>query len=209
MSENNGEPDPVIVFSCRNCGVIIGDSHCLVCTNAEMQIVTLSGGHKLQRRDDQLVTSKDVFDANCAFSPVHCQDCNFLLGRYYVTTSRALSELLDNYTFDVANLRTYELGTVTNGNTLPKAGSQVDPPVDQEEELLKVQHVVIDLAVRLQRVEAELAEYRGQPSSSNTAAMHPLSSHSQSYHEGNSRHIGSNDMQLAGSNGSGIKQPRG
>lgn len=150
-----------LVFSCGKCRTIIGDSLSLVGTHAQLKTITLAAASKITRTEE-LVTSKVGLDKGSTFVNLNCFNCSALLGRYYLTTPKGLDELREKFSFLIENISSYELGKYEYGEAVDapnptleesRVESQQKPSLELEENILKIQHVVLGLENRLSRVE--------------------------------------------------------
>ena len=86
-----------LCFYCANVGTIVRDSFSFLTSNEEAQTITLSASSNIQRSAD-VYTSKSGFDVGSTYFNFTCTNCQELLGRYYLTTSKDLDEL-EKFTF--------------------------------------------------------------------------------------------------------------
>ena len=83
-------PNPVnlnpLIFSCKNCRTIVGDSYSFVTSNEYRQTITLSAANNV-KRSDVVHTSKVGFDIGATYFSFNCVNCPQTLGRYtmYIT----------------------------------------------------------------------------------------------------------------------------
>lgn len=154
-----------LIFSCGQCRTIVGDTYSFENSDEETKTITLSGASNVQRTAE-LYTSYSEHDEGSTYFCFSCKNCGLLLGRYYVTTSKDLDILRERFTFGIDSITSYELGTSQHGK-LPDASSnalssqnnqnpQAKRPEEQEDlrfELLKVQHVMLDLVQRVTSLE--------------------------------------------------------
>ena len=103
-----------LVFYCANCRTIVGDTFSFVASNEERCTLTLSMSSNIKRSPD-VFTSKNGSDVGSTYFNFTCVNCQKLLGRYYLTTSKDLDEVREKFTFDVKALTSYELGKGQNG----------------------------------------------------------------------------------------------
>jgi len=108
VEEQNSDAEGPLIFSCLNCRTIIGDSFSLVCTNRGLNSITLSKAHSIAKLED-LITSRDSIDLGSTYFPVKCSFCDAILGRFYITTPKALDEIREHFTFMMDFLSSYEV----------------------------------------------------------------------------------------------------
>jgi hypothetical protein len=149
-----------LVFSCGNCRTIIGDSLSLIGTHAQLRTITLSAASKITRTED-LLTSKTGVDKGSTFVNLTCFSCSSLVGKYYLTTPKGLDDLRERFSFTIDNITSYELGKSEYG----QIEMNPEPPVvissnngigeDEDENILKIQHVILGLESRINKLEEE------------------------------------------------------
>lgn len=111
MEDNADVPiSTPIVFQCLRCRAIIGDSFSLICISEEQQLITLSSANNIQR-DGDIFTSKTGDDVGSTFYRFSCKICNAGLGKYYLTTSKDLDQLREQFSFEISQVSSYQLGT--------------------------------------------------------------------------------------------------
>jgi len=142
MSDQNDTSDdaddsPVsgpLVFSCRKCRTIVGDSFSMLCSNQEDATITLSAASHVQR-GTQLFTSYESLDEGNSYFWFQCSEprCQEKLGKYYVTTSRDLDHVREKFTFSVEAIDSYELGKAQFGH-IPEADVIELPAADTAQE---------------------------------------------------------------------------
>ena len=162
-----------IVFQCRQCSAIVGDSFDLVAADSATSTVALasegfdftaltslnvppsSGAHNIEVQQT-LSRSAEGVDAGCEFHALFCQSCNSEIGRQYVSTKGAIDHLRRHFTLHKASIRSYELGS----------GKEVEP--NEEESLLskttayveQVEEKVGSLEGRVDESFSEIAKVR-------------------------------------------------
>jgi hypothetical protein len=121
--DNSGVKAP-LVFYCRKCRYIVGDSYAFVSTNKKLKMITLSAASNIALRkshvldDVQVHTEEGVPDTCCTYFPFLCANCNTELGRKYLSTTKGMDMLRDNYSFFIHTIGSYELGTSQRGGVL-------------------------------------------------------------------------------------------
>ena len=102
-----------LVFSCRSCRSILGDSWHFVAANEEMNCIALDAVNEEATTvvKDDFITSKSGADEGSTFYLVSCKQCSDVVGRIYKTTSANLDQFRGCYTLDRESLDSYELGT--------------------------------------------------------------------------------------------------
>jgi hypothetical protein len=142
-----------LVFSCLNCRTIVGDSFSLVCTNADLKSVTISQASSIARLED-LITSKEGIDRGSTYFSITCRPCNSYLGRFYITTPKALDDLRECFTFMVDNISSYELGKgefgmrLNNSNSANGNDDDKSNKDDEEDDITKVEFYFCSIANR-------------------------------------------------------------
>jgi hypothetical protein len=179
------------VFQCIKCRVVVGDSYCLQAASKEYNVITLTAASNVKRSQD-VFTSKNGFDVGSTYFAFTCSTCSTLLGKYYLTTSMELDDWRQKFTFNCDLVSSYELGKAQHGD--PQTGSwkaqdkakakDKDASQDKggdadagvgvwtitqqqeevQEEVMKVQHVMLDLAMRTAVLEEQVAALQQQGS---------------------------------------------
>jgi hypothetical protein len=120
------EEDPVVkgplVFFCRECKTIIGDSFAFVGASEEMDMITLSAVSNVVRlRNDKggvkQKTSTEGPDTGSSYVVLLCKECqDEEIGRYYNATTGQVDLMRNNYSFHTEKISSYELGTSQRGS---------------------------------------------------------------------------------------------
>ena len=111
--------DTPLVFQCLKCRSIVGDSLSVVSIHQGMQLITLSAAEHI-RREKEIYTSKSGDDIGSTFYRFSCKICSSVIGRYYLTTSKDLDALREQFSFDIQAVSSYQLGKPSmNTNALP------------------------------------------------------------------------------------------
>ncbi|KAJ1404712.1 yippee zinc-binding/DNA-binding /Mis18, centromere assembly-domain-containing protein [Ochromonadaceae sp. CCMP2298] len=160
-----------LVFSCAQCKTIVGDSFSFLSSNEEAKTVTISAASSIQR-STELYTSYASLDEGSTYFCFMCSQCQNMLGRYYVTTSVDLDHVREKFTFNIDSITSYELGKAQHGK-MPEPevsmGEQAKTEDKQggpalecvQEDVDKIQHVLVDLVGRVGQLEAELRALKG------------------------------------------------
>ena len=146
-----------LVFQCRSCRIIVGDSLSIVATHEALSAMTLSRVASLSTSEEQ------TFDGGNAFRALHCVGCTARVGRVYFETVPELEPVRGYYTLDTDAICSYELaappGEAQTYELAAPPGEAHDrsvaPSVEAElrAELHKVQGVILSLHERLLAVE--------------------------------------------------------
>ena len=118
-----GEIHSPLVFQCGSCSALVGDSLSLVgYPRDDLGCLSLERVVGVTRSVELSTTSSSGADGGATYHAVHCAYCQATLGKAYVRTSTQLSSLQGLVSFDVAALKSFELGTATaTAATLPLA----------------------------------------------------------------------------------------
>jgi len=103
-----------LVFSCSKCRVIVGDSFSFLTSNEELNSITITSASNIQRSAD-VYTSKQGSDVGSTYFNFNCTECQAVLGKYYLTTSRDMDDMREKFSFDVNMISSYELGKSEHG----------------------------------------------------------------------------------------------
>ncbi|KAL1924765.1 uncharacterized protein VTP21DRAFT_4419 [Calcarisporiella thermophila] len=127
ISTQNTEIDSPLVFQCKNCHFIVGDSFAWLSADQNLKAITLNSTSEHVKISDELKTSTDGIDLGSAYVNLLCKSCGAILGRVYKTTPRILDNIRDMFTFNLDSVKTYQLG---------KTGSNQSEALSNEEDLL-------------------------------------------------------------------------
>jgi len=167
-SDEIGITNP-LVFQCASCKLIVGDSYGMHSSNESRRTITLTCASNIRRSHD-IFTSKAGDDVGSTYFSFTCSGCDGPLGNYYLTTSKDLDDIRERFTFSIDNVTSYELGKAEHGkmpepkdmsfhgsNDASSSGNNDEAPglsvAEMREEILKIQHVLLDHGVRLSIVE--------------------------------------------------------
>eukprot|EP00053_Salpingoeca_punica_P016844 m.160644 g.160644 ORF g.160644 m.160644 type:complete len:204 (-) comp17055_c1_seq1:482-1093(-) len=152
------EIDAPLVFQCARCFRIVGDSFAWVSASQELNTLTLSAAKSIHI-STQMETSRKPQDLGSTYTSFSCE-CSAVLGRVYKTTGRHLDPIRDLLTFDLDAISSYKLGS---SDTAAPVEDVLDIPTARglQDQMLKVQNVILVMNERLQAVEAAVAEPEG------------------------------------------------
>ncbi|KAJ1026846.1 hypothetical protein NDA16_002143 [Ustilago loliicola] len=125
MEEDPDEaaPNPLI-FQCRSCYRLLGDSVSFVATDTDLGYVILSDVSDVVQQDTAYETSTEPGkDIGSTFARLRCGGCQASVGRNYRTTPRDLDDLRDCFSLEVDAIMTYMLGS---GYTKQLPGDEED-----------------------------------------------------------------------------------
>jgi hypothetical protein len=154
-----------LVFCCIHCRTIVGDSLALLSSHAELKTITLSKATKVNRQDSLCTVTTDSVDKCGTYFPIQCAQCCRSIGRYYISTPRALDEIRERFTFLVDEISSYELGSAELGEDIVQdrkqhreasaAGAEEDKNKEKmfEEQFEKLYHIVLGLEYRVLELE--------------------------------------------------------
>ncbi|KAJ1597409.1 hypothetical protein NDA14_007090 [Ustilago hordei] len=104
-------PNPLI-FQCRSCYRLLGDSFSFVATDTDLGYVILSDVSDVVQQDTAYETSTEPGkDIGSTFARLRCGGCQASVGRNYRTTPRDLDDLRDCFSLEVDAISTYMLGS--------------------------------------------------------------------------------------------------
>ena len=109
MSSSADVSGPV-VFQCKGCRTIVGDSLAFVTADAGTKTLTLSAASRISRSADVLSSPSSDF-AGCSFHTLHCDHCQAQIGRVFISTSRRHDALRDAFTLDTEAIISHALGS--------------------------------------------------------------------------------------------------
>lgn len=147
-------PPPPQVYQCKTCRCIVGDSQGLQLEHKDLGFIVLRNASNVIKLNSKLQTSFETFDSGSTFVELQCSGCETIIGRCYLTTSRQLDEIRDLSSLYKANLLVYVL---QNSQQLKNETVITDNRETSalEEELKRIQQVMVILDERLQALEGE------------------------------------------------------
>ena len=115
MKRRRDEDDTrsVVVLQCRSCRTIVGDTSSLVMK--KRGVIAIETAVSVTRARETR-TSKEGDDRGCTYALLSCATCDAHLGRWYMTTPRAMDAMRDCHAFDAAALTTYSVGSSAAGD---------------------------------------------------------------------------------------------
>ncbi|OQS02408.1 hypothetical protein THRCLA_05213 [Thraustotheca clavata] len=113
--ENGTEEDEVevtgpVIFQCKTCRSIVGDSISFVASNSDSRTVTLAYVLHTHMSKSPL-TATSGLDKGNTYLEVLCSQCQSILGKSYIATTPALDQLRNLFTLDTDALMSYQVGT--------------------------------------------------------------------------------------------------
>ena len=152
-NRSSGIPNAPIIFQCSSCLTIIGDSFNMVCTDHEMETISLSGVSNVLRSETES-TSGDGPDRGCTFVVLLCSHCQKIVGRIYIGTSKPLDHVRDLFTLHSNSIVSYTLGTSDFTTARPQNAVFAEPEVDLR--VFKMQNVILSLSERIAKLEDDV-----------------------------------------------------
>lgn len=104
---------PPIVFQCKGCKNIIGDSSAFVSADQQLEVICVHAVTSLVSSSECLETSTEGADMGSTFRPLQCTSCNLVIGRVYRTTPKELDHLRNMFSFDVEQIQSYQIGSLS------------------------------------------------------------------------------------------------
>ncbi|PRP80203.1 hypothetical protein PROFUN_12161 [Planoprotostelium fungivorum] len=103
----------VLVFQCRACFNIVGDSTFWVTSHRDLRTISLSRATQVEIIEQAIETSKAGVDEGCTYRIFRCayDACHILLGRKYITTTASLDLMRDVWSFSADAVVTYIVGS--------------------------------------------------------------------------------------------------
>lgn len=148
-----------LVFFCRHCRAIVGDSLSITSSNEAMATISFCQASNILRQDALTTSSGPSPDQGSTYFAIDCAQCSSTIGKFYITTPKALDEMRECFTFYTDELQSYELGKGDFGRPQSPAPPAAQPPQgsDFHEELAKIHHVLLGLEHRLSQLEAKVS----------------------------------------------------
>eukprot|EP00042_Codosiga_hollandica_P014237 m.32721 g.32721 ORF g.32721 m.32721 type:complete len:155 (+) comp42542_c0_seq1:56-520(+) len=146
-----GELDSPLVFQCKQCRLIVGDTFGWITANQKLNIIALSAAAPSITVSEETITSSDRHDRGFTYSPMACE-CGAPLGRVYRTTSVLFDLIRDAFSFDVPALASYKLGS----------GVPIQDPFDwplpsikvMDEQIYKIKQLIFVMDERITQLES-------------------------------------------------------
>lgn len=172
---------PQLVFQCAKCKIIVGDSMAFSCSSKENKSITLAKACNVTH-SSYIITAKGGDDVGCSYVNFFCSNCDEELGKFYCTTSLSYDAQRDKFTFSTDQLTSYELGknqlgkmpekqdlknlqqkTGPDGASSSSASSAAEAVTQAhfEEEIFKIEKVLLNLVERMDTQETRSAEVDG------------------------------------------------
>jgi hypothetical protein len=102
-----------LIFQCRNCRALVGDSVSYACGNEEFGIIGVQSPSSVSITGVEPQLSSDRFDCGSVFYKFVCDQCQCHLGRYYKTTNSYMDDYRELWCFFRDTITCYELGGAT------------------------------------------------------------------------------------------------
>ncbi|WFD18892.1 hypothetical protein MCAP1_001105 [Malassezia caprae] len=153
LSLASQEVPPAMVFQCRRCLTIVGDSFAWLTAQRALSMIVLKEATDRVTVQHAQPTSEDMDGEPATFVPLTCAQCLQLLGRMYQHTPIPLEELRGAYSFHHDALVVYQLGSTAQHASAPPAARA--EPADREE-MEKIRTLLMVMGERLMRVEQYL-----------------------------------------------------
>lgn len=118
---------PAMVFQCRQCLTIVGDSFAWLTAHRALSMIVLKEATDRVTVQHTQRTSEEIDGELSTFVPLACAQCLQPLGRMYQDTPIHLDELRGAYSFHHDALVVYQLGSAAQ-NTAPRPA-----PTDRDE----------------------------------------------------------------------------
>ncbi|KXN74643.1 hypothetical protein CONCODRAFT_2200 [Conidiobolus coronatus NRRL 28638] len=166
-----------LVFQCKNCLKIIGDSICYLAANTKLRSIVLTAQHPNTILGTEVSTSNDPYDLGCTFIVLSCKSCKAKLGRVYKATNSKLDYLRDKYTYNIDNFTTYQLGSYSQSGETIKEGEQILELGDTKpilESISRVKEIICAFHDRISKLE-NVTNSQELPSTNNNNNLSQLS----------------------------------
>ncbi|KAK8814281.1 hypothetical protein WA158_008143 [Blastocystis sp. Blastoise] len=163
-----------IVFQCKKCHVILGDSFSLTCTDQQLNMITLKSVIHVTI-SEELQTSASGPDRGSTFNSLQCESCKSVIGKMYLTTSRQLDQHRDLFSFSIDTVDAYVLGSapITTRDDVPLKpypnvaifGYDADRALSILDTMRKMEQIILHQNDRLNELEEKLKSKNNTPSS--------------------------------------------
>jgi len=82
-----------LVFQCKSCRCILGDSFAFASSDEGLMTLTLMAASDNVQVETELATSNEGKDLGSSFRKLRCKNCQSVVGRMYISTPRLLDHL--------------------------------------------------------------------------------------------------------------------
>ncbi|XP_064629351.1 uncharacterized protein LOC135488637 [Lineus longissimus] len=183
--DEEGHQDIPLVFQCKECQAIVGDSLSWVCVDRDLRSFTLKSVTDEVVKSPKMLTSCDEYDLGSTYYQLKCKKCGRQLGRMYTTTPRHLDQLRDLYTLLAETVSSYQLGSSESPTDVDGWMATFPSIRDLLEKLHKTQTVVLTLNERISVLEGSAGISTSQYQSDSGSYMNKLAEGSRM---GNGKH---------------------
>ena len=111
------DPAPILVFQCRGCLTIVGDTYAFVRADKNSGTVTLSAASNVSHG------TAVVEDGDVSFHELCCSHCTATIGRVNAAAPKGSSRSAGTVTLSTSAIKTYELGVNTHRTKVGSGGS--------------------------------------------------------------------------------------
>jgi hypothetical protein len=148
-----------LVFQCKKCLLIVGDSSKLFSAiGAHRMIVLEEKSEAITTGNDPIVQpDPEAFDYMSTCFLLYCSKCQELLGRSYISGNVNMMHLIQKYILDTDTLQCYELGS-----PIIRQNSVYDIPsaLSLQKQIIQLQRFCLTCRDKIQRLETELQKSR-------------------------------------------------
>jgi hypothetical protein len=153
-----------LVFQCKGCREVVGDSNSFVIANRELDYIVLQAvTDSVKINPDMGISDPNDLDRGSIFLKLLCSRCSSYIGKRYQSTTGVPAEYKDRYCLFRAMLQSYELGNVQTNNTevldsLPTCHSLQQENIMVQRILLVHKESFAAQAERIKQLEQQMAE---------------------------------------------------
>ncbi|RPB23021.1 hypothetical protein L211DRAFT_838960 [Terfezia boudieri ATCC MYA-4762] len=148
--QNGGDPAaaypqlPAITVSCVSCERIVGESSAFMCAVRHAGAIVMESMVSIKLGQVRVTEAvQGAFDQYCLYKPIHCANCEHLVGKMYISIAAGVPlSLLNKYTISRTQVLFY-----THGACIPSL------PLAESEEILRQLHPEPDeVAMNLDKI---------------------------------------------------------
>ncbi|XP_068741550.1 protein Mis18-alpha-like isoform X2 [Montipora capricornis] len=113
LDQSIRDSSPIVIFQCKGCKSILGDSSAFVASDRELEVICVNGVTSVVTSAEVLETSTEGADMGSTFRPLHCSSCQLIIGRVYKTTPKEFDHFRNMFCFDSEQIDSYQVGSLS------------------------------------------------------------------------------------------------
>lgn len=152
LDQSIRDSSPIVIFQCKGCKSVLGDSSAFVASDRELEVICVNGVTSVVTSAEVLETSTEGADVGSTFRPLHCSSCKLIIGRVYKTTPKEFDHFRNMFCFDREQIDSYQVGSLSEKQSTALNTEQIlDIPTARtlETRISKVECVVMMLVEKV------------------------------------------------------------